>query len=160
MTDLKKSMKLSLIFGFIGAALMPVIYEIYANVSMTAGLVFTAAWVLYAGVRFSSLGFKEAFVGITCTIAYSGILGWVCSLAIHPFIMDMLIKRSVYFQLTLSAQVYFVLYAFLIFICMYVIWLIRFGMRKAAQKLKSNREKAGLYIDNAFDDSFDGQDKP
>lgn len=152
MDNLKQAMKLSIIFGFIGAVLMPLIYEIYANISAAAGLFLAAVWVIFAGIKFSALSFKEAFMGITCTIAYSGILGWVCYLFIHPKIVDMLISRSVYFQLTLQQQLYFVLYSFLIFMCMYLVWIVRFSLAKAVAKLKSNSEKTGEYINNAFSD--------
>jgi len=152
MDNLKQAMKLSIIFGFIGAVLMPLIYEIYANISTSIGLSLALIWVIFAGIKFSALDFKEAFMGITCTIAYSGILGWVCYLFIHPRIVDMLISRSVYFQLTLKEQLYFVLYSFLIFLGMYLLWIVRFSLAKAIAKLKSNSEKTGEYINNAFND--------
>lgn len=152
MDNFKRAMKLSMIFGFIGAVLMPIIYEIYANISTAIGLSLAFIWVIFSGIKFSSLSFKEAFMGITCTIAYSGILGWICYLFIHPRIVDMLISRSVYFQLTLQQQLYFVVYCFLIFLGMYILWIVRFSLAKAIAKLKSNSEKTGEYIDNAFND--------
>ena len=155
MNELKSSMRLSLIFGFIGAAMMPVIYEIYANISAAASLFFLGAWVVFVSVKFSRLPFKEAFVGITCIVAYSGIFGWLCYMFIHPMVVRMLMERSVYFQLSLSQQFKFVLYAFLEFAGMYVLWLMIFGMKKAVEKLRSNREKAGEYINNAFDDEME-----
>ncbi|MBR1864333.1 MAG: hypothetical protein IJ806_09625 [Ruminococcus sp.] len=151
-------MKLSMIFGLGGAAVIPIIYEIYANVSMTIGLVLAGAWVLFAGIRLSGLSFKEAMLAITCVIAYTGILGFVFYLIVHPLIMEGLIKRSVYFQLSLQAKAYFVMYCFFIFLGLYAIWLARFGLTKAFLKLKSNSEKAGSYIDNAFDDDEKNED--
>ena len=78
MLDLRRSMKLAIGFGLTGAVLMPILYEIYANVAGGLALIMVLGWVLFAGVKFSALTFKEAVIGITCTIAYSGILGFVC----------------------------------------------------------------------------------
>lgn len=153
--QLKRAMSLSLLFGLTGAAVIPFIYEIYANVSSAIALFLLAAGVVFSGIKFSVLSFKEAFIGITCTIAYSGIFGGVFFIFIHPKIRDMLIKRSVYFQLEPKQQLYFVLYVFLILLCMYLIWVLRFAVRKTVKKLNDNSEKAGEYIDNAFNDEED-----
>lgn len=152
MLDLRRSMKLAIGFGLTGAVLMPVLYEIYANISAGIALVLVLIWVLFAGVKFSSLTFKEAVIGITCTIAYSGILGFVCYFLIHPAVMKLLVKNSVYFQLGIRSQLLFVAYCFFIFLGMYLVWLIRFCGRKTLEKFRSNSEKAGEYIENAFDD--------
>lgn len=157
MENLNRSMKLSLEFGLSGAVLLPVIYEVYANISTSIGLFLVAAFACFAGVKFSALKFREAFVGITCTIAYSGILGWVCYLFIHPRVVDMLLKKSVYFSLDIRQQLYFLLYCFIILVCIYLIWLVRFGLHKAMEKFKSNSEKTGSYIENAFDDGKDDE---
>ena len=109
-------MKLSLTFGLTGAVIMPVIYEIYANISQSGGLFIAGIWVLFIGIKLSSLSFKEAVIGITCTIAYTAILGFVAYMVIHPAVTKMLMKRSVYFQLSLKAQFQFVAYCFWIFL--------------------------------------------
>ena len=75
MPDIQKSMKLSLAFGLSGAVILPVLYEVYANISAAAGLVLIAVWAVCAGAKFSALKFKEAFMGMVCTLAYAGILG-------------------------------------------------------------------------------------
>lgn len=155
MLDLKRAMKLSLIFGLSGALLMPVIYEIYANVSQNVGLTMAGIWVLFIGIKLSSLSFKEAVIGITCTIAYTAILGFIAYMVIHPAITNMLMKRSVYFQLSLKEQFRFVIYCFWIFLGIYGIWVTRFALAKAIAKFKSNSEKTGAYIDNAFNDEDD-----
>ena len=152
MTDLRRSMKQAIILGLSGAVLIPVLYEIYANVSMGMGLILLTVWMIFAGIKFSGMTFKEALIGITCTLAYSGILGFVCSLAIHPAVMDMLVKRSVYFRLGLQGTIVFIVYALVISLLMYVIWIIRFFIRKTVEKFRSNSEKAGEYIENAFND--------
>ncbi len=40
MPDIQKSMKLSLAFGLSGAVILPVLYEVYANISAAAGLAY------------------------------------------------------------------------------------------------------------------------
>ncbi len=60
MPDIQKSMKLSLAFGLSGAVILPVLYEVYANISAAAGLVLIAVWAVCAGAKFSALKFKEA----------------------------------------------------------------------------------------------------
>ena len=67
MPDIQKSMKLSLAFGLSGSVIMPVMYEVYANISAAIGLLLIAAWAVYAGARFSVIRFREAFVGMICT---------------------------------------------------------------------------------------------
>ena len=135
MPDIQKSMKLSLAFGLSGAVILPVLYEVYANIS--------------------ALKFKEAFMGMVCTLAYAGILGVICYIVIHPKVSDMLNRRSVYFQLSLKQQAYFVLYAVLISLCMFLVWGGIFGVKKAIERFRLNREKTGEYIDKAFDDDED-----
>ena len=155
MPDIQKSMKLSLAFGLSGAVILPVLYEVYANISAAAGLVLIAVWAVCAGAKFSALKFKEAFMGLVCTLAYAGILGVICYIVIHPKVSDMLNRRSVYFQLSLKQQAYFVLYAVLISLCMFLVWGGIFGVKKAIERFRLNREKTGEYIDKAFDDDED-----
>lgn len=155
MLDLRRSMKLAISLGLAGAVLLPVFYEIYANISTSIGLFLVLCWALVSGVKFSGMSFKEAVLGMTCTIAYSGILGFVSYLAIHPAVQSMLVKRSVYFQLGLEAQLTYVIYCFFISLIMYLVWLLRFSARKTIEKFKSNSQKAGEYIDNAFSDGED-----
>ena len=64
MPDIQKSMKLSLAFGLSGAVILPVLYEVYANISAAVGLVLIAVWAVCAGAKFSVLKFKEAFMGV------------------------------------------------------------------------------------------------
>ncbi|WP_242940219.1 hypothetical protein [Ruminococcus albus] len=148
-------MKLSIVFGLIGAVILPILYEIYANISTTVGLFFVICWVFFAGIKLSGLTFKEALIGITCTIAYSGVFGFIFALAIHPSAMKLLISRSVYFQLGLKEKLLFVATCFFMFLGMYLLWVIRFALRKVMEKFKSNREMAGSYIENAFNDEED-----
>lgn len=155
MECMKRSMKYSLVFGICGCFVIPVIYEIYANVSRDIALWLFAAYVLAAGVKFSGLPAKEAFLGITCTVAYSSVLAIPAFLLVHPRVKSMLEKRSKYFALPFREQVRFLIAAALIFLLMYLFWLTRAGFKKAFEKFRSNGEKAKGYIENAFDDSKD-----
>lgn len=155
MDNFDKSMKLSLFFGLIGAAIVPVIYEIYANISANIALFLLFLWVCYGGIKFSPLKLKEAFIGITCAIAYSGVLGAVFYFLIHPKIEEMLNEKSVYFQLTFKEQLYFIVYVFAIFLIMYIFPIIRTIFSMLEKKIKSNNLKSKEYIDNAFDDNMD-----
>lgn len=157
MENFRKAMKYSLIFGLIGAVAVPLLYEVYANVSTAVGLVLMCVWVVCAGIKFSGLSFREAFVGITCSISYTGILGFVIYVLIHPAVQNLLMKNSVYFQLTYQQKFRFLLYAAIIHVSMYVLWLVRFGITCAFRKLKSNSDKTGEYIDNAFSDDGEKQ---
>ncbi len=157
MDSLKRSMKYSLIFGICGSVVIPVIYEIYANVSKDLGLLLFSAYVITAGVKFSPLPFKDAALGMICMAAYSCVLAIPAFLLIHPWIKQMLEKRSKYFQLTFSQQLRFVILILLIFLLMFLVWAARAGFKKAFEKFRSNGEKAKGYIDNAFDDSEEKQ---
>lgn len=152
MKDLPRAMKLSLIYGLIGAALIPFLYEFYANISRTGALVLVGIWAIGVGLKFSSLAFKEATVGITACLAYTGILGLICYVIIHPAIVSFLEKNSAYFLLSLKEQSLYVLYVAIILACMYIVCYAKYGIVKAISQLKGNSEKTGQYINDAFND--------
>lgn len=152
MNDLNRSMKLSLILGFSGAALMPWFYELFANVSELFALALLFIYSVTAGIKFSPLRTKEAFLGITCTVAYAGVFGWMCYLFVHPRVVKLLEKRSTYFALDLKHRGLFALYAFLLLMTIYIVWLAAGYCRR---KLEDNGERAGKYVDSAFDDEYE-----
>lgn len=150
MNDIKKAMKYSLILGLIGAVLLPVLYEIYANISDSFALVLLFAYVLVSAVIFSKLDGKSAFLGITVNIVYSVPLAMVAYVVIHPFTEKLLTKNSVYFQLSLKDQARFFGYAGAFLVLIYVICFAKKGIAKAFRTFKANRDKAGAYINDAF----------
>lgn len=156
MNDIQKSMKYSLIYGLVGAVLLPLIYECYANISRNVAMVLIGAWAVYAGIKFSRLKAKAALLGITAALAYSGILGLICYVIIHPAAVSFLEKHSSYFYLTLKEQASFVIYAALVMLLMYVVCLAKYGIFRAINLIRGNGEKAAGYIDNAFSDE-DGE---
>ncbi len=155
MKDIQKSMKFSMIFGFIGAVAVPVFYEIYANVSNTIGLVMVCCFALVAGVAFSTIALKSALLGITVSLAYTGIFGMLVYVLLHPIVVNALKASSVYFQLSLKEQAMFLLYTALILFGMYIVCLICKGVTIAINQVKNNREKSASYIADAFSDSED-----
>lgn len=155
MKDIQKSMKLSIIFGLLGAVALPFVYEIYANVAQTAALVLIACYAVVAGIVFSSLSMRSALLGITVTLAYNSILGMIGYVIIHPLMEKFLEDHSVYFQLSLQQQAKFLLYTALLLICMYPACLAKKGILRAAKQFRINSDKAGAYIEDAFLDDGD-----
>lgn len=152
MSNIKKAMKYSIIFGSIGAFLMPVLYEFYANISKSISLILMLVYVVVASIFFSKLDRRSSFLGITVSIVYSCSLAMVCYVVIHPLVEKILSESSVYFQLSLKEQVKFFGYSILLLVGMYLICLTKKGIMKAFYTFKSNREKAGSYIEDAFSD--------
>lgn len=155
MNDLQKSMKYSLIFGLSGAVVIPLLYEIYANISKGAGIILLVCFVIWAGIKLSSMSLKPALIGITACIAYSGILGMVAYVIIHPATVRFLNAHSKYFQLGLKEQAIFLGKSIGILLCMYFVCFARKGIEKAFRQFKTNREKTAVYISNAFADDDD-----
>ena len=150
-------MKLSLCFGLIGAVLMPLIYECYANISRGLALFLLAGWTVFVAVKLSALSHKAAMLAGTAKLAYTAGLGLICYIVIHPAIVSALEKSSKYFYLTLKEQLVFVLYALFILLGMFPICFTRWGITYAAKRIRSNNDMIGKYIDSAFSDSEDEQ---
>ena len=158
MDEMKRSMKYSVILGICGAIAIPLLYELYANISKDGALVLFAAYMLFAGVKFSSLRAKEALVGITAAAAYSVILALPLFMIVHPRVKSFLTRRSKYFSLTFAESADFFAKIALMLTIMYLVWAARAGFTAAFKKFRSNGEKAGSYIENAFDDSKEEED--
>lgn len=152
---MRESVKYSVILGMIGAVLMPVMYEIYANISKEFAILLMGIWWIYCGAKFSKIKFKQSVVGMVCTMAYSGILGFIGYIIIHPAVRDHLNRTSKYFQLALDEQALFVLYGFLISLLMFVTFGVIAFTKMSIGKFKLNRQKTKEYIENAFDDDSD-----
>lgn len=152
MKDMKTAMKYSMILGLVGAVLIPLLYECYANISRMIALILIAAWTVFVGLKFSKLDFKPATLGISATLAYTGVLGLIGYVIIHPAIQHFLTKNSKYFQLTLKDQTMFVLYTAIILICMYIVCYIKYSIVMVLKQIHGNVEKTSAYIDNAFND--------
>ena len=151
MDDMKKAMRLSLKFGLPGALVVPVSFEVYANISQWAAFIMLGAWVLFIGLKFYPLPVKPALVGISALIAYMVIFGFALMPTIHTSVKRYLEKNSKYFQLDLQQSAVFWLYAVLIFLLLFLSVAARF----AVDKIRSNNERTAHYIDNAFSEDDD-----
>lgn len=155
--DLKLPMKNSIILGLIGSALIPTLYEVYANIGRRFALILLAAWVIFCFVRLVRFPAKEALLSVTCLIAYTGILGIVMYCIIHPAVQSFLEKNSKYYYLPFKEEMWFFGLALGIMLMLYVLLAVKLMVQRSIAKFRENSEKAGQYIDSAFDSSEDGQ---
>ncbi len=159
MTNLQKVIKLALIYGFIGAVLLPFIHESYANIGKTFALVLLLIFVTEAAIKFSMNRFKEAVLGFTVMTAIASILGACVYLALHSTVVEFLERNSKYFYLGMTEHFRYYMLAASIFAFGYLLCLMIFGFKKLISKFKDNQNKAKDYIDNAFDDGFEDKNK-
>ncbi len=158
MTNIQNAMKYSLIYGFIGAVLLPFIHESYANIGKTFSLLVLSALVLAMTVRLSQFSFKEALLGITITLAVSSVLGACLYLFIHEKVVDFLEKNSKYFALEMTEHFRYYVSVLLILLSGYLVCLIIFGFKGLFRKFRDNQAAVKDYIDNAFDDVNSNED--
>ena len=158
MTNIQNAMKYSLIYGFIGAVLLPFIHESYANIGKTFSLLVLSALVLAMTVRLSQFSFKEAMLGITVTLAVSSVLGACFYLFIHERVVDFLERNSKYFALEMMEHFRYYISVVLILLSGYLICLIIFGFKGLFRKFRGNQMVVKDYIDNAFDDVNSNED--
>lgn len=151
MKDFERAMKLSLIYGLIGAVLAPLIYECYANISRGFALALLAVWAVWVGYKLSSLSHTAAMLSASAALAYTVGMGFMAFIIVHPLIVKALEKSSKYFYLTLDEQLNFVVCAFFIMLIMFIVCWAVWGVKYAVSHIKSNNERAAGYIDNAFD---------
>ena len=154
--ELKEPMKYSIILGLAGSVLIPLFYEAYANISKVFALILLGIWVLVCAVRFLRFPIKEGLLGNTCMVVYTAGIGIVMYLVIHPAAESFLTDKSRYYYLTIKEDVDFLKTTAEFFALGYILFFIKFIFIKALPKLRENSEKAGEYIDNAFDSSEDG----
>lgn len=155
--DLKLPMKNSIILGLVGSALIPLLYEVYANVGKTFAVVLLFVWVVFCFVKLMRFPAKEAMLSITCLIAYTGILGIVMYCIIHPAVQSFLEKNSKYYYLSLKEEMLFFGFAIGIMAVLYLLFAGKVFVCRCIERFKDNSIKTGQYIDNAFDSSEDGE---
>ena len=93
MKDLDRAMKYFIGFALGSAVALPLLGEVYANISKGIALFLAAAWAVWAGVKFSSLSLKSAMLGVTSYVFSSVILSFIGYLAIHPAAVADLLRR-------------------------------------------------------------------
>lgn len=152
MNDFQKAVKRSLLFGFCGAVILPVIHECYANISKSLFTVIIFALAVISGVMFSKFDVKSALVSISVFIALTSALGICLYLLIHPMIVSFLSNISKYFRLSfIESEIYYerVILAFCV---VYIVYgLTHLGI-VFVRKTKKTNEEIKTYIDNAFND--------
>ena len=77
MKDLDRAMKYFIGFALGSAVALPLLGEVYANISKGIALFLAAAWAVWAGVKFSSLSLKSAMLGVTSYVFSSVILSFI-----------------------------------------------------------------------------------
>lgn len=150
--DLNSALEKAVIFGLLGAAGIPLAYEVFANISESIAWIALVFGAAFAGVKLSGSGVKNALLGFAVMFAMTAGLGIVGFMIIHPTVKSYLESHSKYFYVSLSESVRFCVRAAGVQLVVPVVILARKGLSTAVKKLKSNGEAAKSYIDNAFDD--------
>lgn len=155
--ELQKAVRLGVIFGLIGAAGIPLCYEIYANLGRSFGWFFLLGGAVAAGIKLSSFNPKNAALGFAVMLPVELGFGLAAFMVIHPAVVSFLESHSKYFYLAPAQTFKFILGAAAMQLAAPGVALVRAGAEKAVKKLKENGEAAGRYIENAFDDSSDNE---
>ena len=155
--DLKKPMKYSIILGVLGSVLVPLLYEVYANIGKGFAVLLLFVWAGVCFVKLMRFPIKEGVLSITCTIAYTGILGIVMYVVIHPAVQSFLEKNSKYYYLTLKEEAAFFGFAIGVMLLLYLMLFMKVIIQRSVARLKEISEKSGEYIENAFESSEDGE---
>ena len=154
--DLKLPMKNSIVLGFAGSIIIPALYEVYANIGKTFAVVMLFVWAVVCFIRLMRFPAKEALLAITCVLIYTTALGIVMYCIIHPAVQSFLEKNSKYYYLTLKEEMLFFGFAIGVMALLYLMFAGKVFFMKCVDKFRENSDKAGQYIDNAFDSSEDG----
>lgn len=152
MTDLQKAVKMSLITGFIGAAVLPILHETYANISKNFVIFCLLAGCVVSGILYSKREVKNALCTITVQISISAALGIALYVLIHPLTVSFLNKISKYFYLSSPDSFYYYSLVLLNLLGIYFIYAIAHMIVMLIKRTKDSNEKIKSYIDNAFDD--------
>ncbi len=156
MENNERSMKYFMIFTLGAALILPFGGEIYANLSRGFAYFLVIGWTLAAGIKFSSLPFKNGMLGITSYVFSSVVLSIIGYVIIHPAVRRWIENHSEYFELPIIDWVKYWAAAFMLLFAAYAVYFARMGLMKALGKMKQNGEQTASAIDSAFDDT----DKP
>lgn len=152
MTDLQKAVKLSLVTGFIGAAVLPILHETYANISKGFVIFCLFAGCVVSGILYSKREVKNALCAITVQVSISAALGFALYVLIHPLTVSFLNKISKYFYLSGLDSFYYYSLVLLNLLGIYFIYAVSHIIVVLIKRTKNSNEKIKSYIDNAFDD--------
>ncbi|SDA15900.1 hypothetical protein SAMN02910447_01020 [Ruminococcus sp. YE71] len=152
MNDSEKSMKYFIIFALGAAVVLPVGGEVFANISHGFGIGMVAVWAVLAGVKFSSLPFRNAMLGVSAYVFSAVVLSLIGYVVIHPAVKSWLEANSTYFELSLVELAGYWAKAFALLACSYLIYFGRLGFRAAVGKFEKNSSETSAAIENAFED--------
>lgn len=150
--DVKKTVRLALIFGFVGAVGIPLAYELYANVSRFIALALLVAGAVYVGIKLSEFSFKDSFIAFVFMFVLMTGFSIVCFMIIHPMVVDFLEKKSDYYPLATDESVKFFIKTAGIQLLAIAVCVLKGCIKYMIKKLRENSEATGKYILNAFDD--------
>ncbi len=152
MNDTGQSVKKSLLYGFVGALLFPLVYECYANVMQGLAIFIAAAGCIFVAIKLFPYKCKDALPAIAFFIVISAGLGVFLEIMLHDNVVSFLEKNSKYFYLSYKEIAYFAVKIFVCYMLSFLVYLGKVGIMSAVAKIRSNGEKTAGYIDNAFDD--------
>ena len=152
MNNNEKAMKYFIIFALGAAVVLPLGFEVYANISRLFGMLLVFCLAAAAGVKLSSLPVRPAMLGITAYVFSGAVLSLIGYVIIHPAVRRWLESNSKYFDLPLVEAVGYWGKAFGLLAFSYAIYFARLGIKAAMGKIEKNSTEAASAIDNAFED--------
>ena len=150
--NIQSATKRALIYGFIGAAVFPLIYECYANVMQGIALFFAAAGCIFFAVKMFPYKFREAFAAIAFFIVISAGFGIFLELVLHDSFVSYLESHSQYFYMSVKEVAYFAVKIFVCYMLTFLAYAAKAGICLSIKKIKSNGEATASDIENAFND--------
>lgn len=152
MKNNQQSVKSALRYGFIGAPLMVLVYECYANIMPSIAIAIAVAGCVFVAVRLCRYELYDALsAGAFFTVISAG-FGIFLQIMLHDSIVGFLEKNSKYFHLNFKEVVMFIVEIMLCYMLMFVIILGKAGVTAAIRKIKNNGERSATFIENAFND--------
>lgn len=150
--NMTKSIRLALVFGFVGAVGIPLAYEVYANVSRFIALALLVVGAVYVGLKLSEFSFKDAFVAFVFMFVLMTGFAIVGFMIIHPAVVKYLEDRSDYFSLSTADSVKFFVKTAGIQLLAIGVCVLKSCGKMMINKFRENSEATRKYIENAFDD--------
>lgn len=153
MNDMQQAIKKSLIFGFSGAVILPICYEIYANIMPQLAIILMLGFSVWASIAFLKNKFRFAVLGITAYIAFASIFGVLVYIFINPLVENILKEaKSEYFYLSFAEQIKFCGKALEIMAIAYIFGIVKSIVVRLKKKFEENGKLAENAIENAFND--------
>lgn len=150
MKDIEKTMKLSICFSLASAAVLPVLYEFYANIMQGIALALLTVWNVFVGLKFAKLELRSAMLSSAVHLFAAIALGPVFFVIIHPAIQSWLEKISTYIALSTGEFFRYWGEALLLLFLPFVISLIKSAVQKTFRDISEDSSEIANAINNAF----------